>query len=72
MPPAFGQIPDAEIQESSGTIKKLKIVRKRGVCDRDQVIEEPDEVKVSRPVLKPSGMGDPTAQVNIFAVVLKS
>jgi len=37
------------------------IVRKRGVCDRDQVIEEPDEVKVSRPVLKPSSGGDPTA-----------
>jgi hypothetical protein len=39
----------------------LEILGKRGVCDRDQVIEETDEVKVSRPVLKPSGGGDPTA-----------
>jgi hypothetical protein len=39
----------------------LEILGKRGVCDRDQVIEEPDEVQVSRPVLKPSGGGDPTA-----------
>jgi len=33
----------------------------QGIHDKDQIIEEPDEAKVSRPVLKPSGGGDPTA-----------
>jgi RNA-directed DNA polymerase len=30
----------------------------RGVCDKHLITEEPDEVKVSRPVLKPSQTGD--------------
>jgi hypothetical protein len=33
----------------------------RNVHDKDGVTEEPGEVKVSRPVLKPSGGGDPVA-----------
>jgi hypothetical protein len=37
----------------------------RGTRDRSHLIEEPDEVKVSRPVLKPGGGGDPAAQVNV-------
>jgi len=32
-----------------------------GTNDNDQVIEEPDELKGSRPVLKPSGGGDSVA-----------
>jgi RNA-directed DNA polymerase len=32
-----------------------------GIIDKDQVIEEPDEPKGSRPVLKPSGGGDSVA-----------
>ena len=32
-----------------------------GTNDNDQVIEEPDELKGSRPVLKPSGGSDPVA-----------
>jgi hypothetical protein len=32
-----------------------------GTNDNDQVIEEPDELKSSRPVLKPSGGGDSVA-----------
>jgi hypothetical protein len=32
--------------------------------DKHQVIEEPDEVKVSRPVLKTSGTGDSLAEFN--------
>ena len=30
----------------------------KGIHDKEQVIEEPDEAKVSRPVLKPSRKGD--------------
>jgi hypothetical protein len=32
-----------------------------GTNDNDQVIEEPDELKGSSPVLKPSGGSDPVA-----------
>jgi hypothetical protein len=32
-----------------------------GTVDNDQVIEEPDELKSSCPVLKPSGGSDPVA-----------
>ena len=32
-----------------------------GTNDNDQVLEEPDEPKGSRPVLKPSGGGDSVA-----------
>jgi len=32
-----------------------------GTIDKDQVVEEPDEPKGSRPVLKPSGGGDSVA-----------
>jgi len=35
-----------------------------GVFDIHQIIEEPDEVKVSRPVLKTSGTGDSLAEFN--------
>jgi len=33
----------------------------RGTPDKSQTIEEPDDANVSRPVLKPSGRGDPVA-----------
>ena len=33
----------------------------RGAPDKGQTIEEPDDANVSRPVLKPSGRGDPVA-----------
>lgn len=33
----------------------------RGIYDQDRPTEEPDEVNVSSPVLKPSGGGDPSA-----------
>lgn len=33
--------------------------------DKHQIIEEPDEVKVSRPVLKTSGTGDSLAEFNV-------
>ncbi|MEH2092998.1 hypothetical protein [Nostoc sp.] len=36
----------------------------RGSYDRDQVIEEPDEVKVSCPVLKTNGSGDRFVEFN--------
>ncbi|HEY9638188.1 MAG TPA: hypothetical protein V6D14_32645 [Coleofasciculaceae cyanobacterium] len=32
--------------------------------DKHQIIEEPDEVKISRPVLKTSGTGDSLAEFN--------
>jgi len=35
-----------------------------GTLDNSPFVEEPDEVKASRPVLKPGGGGDPVAQVN--------
>ena len=35
-----------------------------GTHDRSPSVEEPDEAKVSRPVLEPGGGGDPVAQVN--------
>ncbi len=35
-----------------------------GTLDNSPLVEEPDEVKVSRPVLKPGGGGDPAAQVS--------
>ena len=35
-----------------------------GAHDRSPFVEEPDEAKVSRPVLEPGGGGDPVAQVN--------
>ena len=35
-----------------------------GALDRSPLVEEPDEAKVSRPVLKPGGGGDPVAQVS--------
>ena len=35
----------------------------RGTNDNRHRVEEPDEVKVSRPVLEPGGGGDPVAQV---------
>lgn len=36
-----------------------------GVDDSYQAIEEPDEVKVSCPVLKTSGVGDCLAEFNV-------
>jgi len=33
----------------------------QGTDDSSQAIEEPDDANVSRPVLKPSGGGDPVA-----------
>jgi hypothetical protein len=38
----------------------------RGTHNRSQVIEEPDEVKVSRPVLKTNGSGDRFVEFNNF------
>jgi RNA-directed DNA polymerase len=38
--------------------------RTGGTLDHGPRVEEPDEVKVSRPVLEPGGGGDPVAQVN--------
>jgi RNA-directed DNA polymerase len=35
--------------------------RRRGLPIKNRVAEEPDEAKVSRPVLQPSGGGDPSA-----------
>ena len=35
--------------------------RVNGTHDKSQTIEEPDDANVSRPVLKPSGRGDPVA-----------
>ena len=32
--------------------------------DKHQIIEEPDEVKVSRPVLKTNGVGDNLVEFN--------
>jgi RNA-directed DNA polymerase len=42
---------------------KPKLVKSgnRGTCDKSLITEEPDEVKVSRPVLKTSGIGDSLA-----------
>ena len=36
-----------------------------GTIDKDQVVEEPDEPKGSRPVLKPSGGGDSVAYASL-------
>jgi hypothetical protein len=38
--------------------------RVNGICAKDPIIEEPDAGKLACPVLKPSGGGDPFAQVN--------
>jgi hypothetical protein len=38
-----------------------KLLFFRSVRDKDRVTEEPGEAKVSCPVLKPSGGGDPVA-----------
>ena len=35
--------------------------RVNGTHDKGQITEEPDDANVSRPVLKPSGRGDPVA-----------
>jgi RNA-directed DNA polymerase len=35
--------------------------RVNGISAKDPIIEEPDEGKLSSPVLKPSGGGDPFA-----------
>jgi hypothetical protein len=35
-----------------------------GISEKDQTTEEPDEVKVSRPVLKTSRAGDCSAEFN--------
>ncbi|MHC5932976.1 transposase [Nostoc sp.] len=37
--------------------------------DKHQIIEEPDEVKVSRPVLKTNGVGDNLVEFNCFATL---
>ncbi|WP_231866946.1 transposase [Anabaena sp. 4-3] len=36
------------------------------MCDKHYIIEEPDEVKVSRPVLKTNGIGDNLVEFNSF------
>ena len=47
---------------SANTLSRVEDYRRRlsqfGVIVSHQTIEEPDEVKVSRPVLKTSGRGD--------------
>lgn len=42
------------------------MVRLRSSNDNRQFIEEPDEVKVSSPVLKTSGTGDGLAEFNPY------
>jgi RNA-directed DNA polymerase len=44
---------------------KSALDRSPGVNDNDQAIEEPDELKGSRPVLKTSGAGDSLAEFNL-------
>jgi len=46
------------------TIRSLSAMVGRGVDDSYQAIEKPDEVKVSCPVLKTSGVGDCLAEFN--------
>jgi hypothetical protein len=41
------------------------------VYNKHQIVEEPDEVKVSRPVLKTSGAGDSLAEFNEKRVLEK-
>jgi len=45
-------------------IRSLPAMVGRGVDDSYQAIEEPDEVKVSCPVLETSGVGDCLAEFN--------
>ena len=40
------------------------MVQQRSACDKRQFIEEPDEVKVSRPVLKTSGYREVLTEFN--------
>jgi hypothetical protein len=46
------------------TGKQPMMVRLGSACDKRQFIEEPDEVKVSRPVLKTSGSREGLAEFN--------
>jgi hypothetical protein len=41
-----------------------RLIVDSGVNDNDQAVEEPDEVKVSSPVLKTSVVGDSLAEFN--------
>lgn len=45
-------------------MSNLRLIVDIGVNDNDQAVEEPDEVKVSSPVLKTSGVGDDLAEFN--------
>ncbi|WDD30682.1 hypothetical protein PQG02_18165 [Nostoc sp. UHCC 0926] len=47
------------------TAKQPKTVRLRSAFDKRRFIEEPDEVKVSRPVLKTNGVGDNLVEFTI-------
>jgi RNA-directed DNA polymerase len=42
-------------------MKTARDIGERGAYDKGQVVEEPDELKSSRPVLKPSRGGDASA-----------
>ena len=60
--PGVCELPTRIFQSSDGGALRRRAVR--GTHDQSRTVEEPDEVKVSRPVLKPGGGGDPAAQVN--------
>jgi hypothetical protein len=48
----------------TATMSNLHLIADSGVNDNDQAVEEPDEAKVSSPVLKTSGVGDNLAEFN--------
>jgi hypothetical protein len=47
------------------TMSNPRLIVDLGVNDNDQAVEEPDEAKVSSPVLKTSGAGDSLAEFNL-------
>jgi len=47
-------------------MSNLRLIVDSGVNDNDQAVEEPDEAKVSSPVLKTSGAGDSLAEFNFW------
>ncbi len=51
------EAPKERVQAPKAHIPSLML----GTYDKRRVVEEPDELKSSRPVLKPSGGGDPVA-----------
>jgi hypothetical protein len=50
-----------ETKVKTANTKTSKPLLYRGVHDKDKVTEEPDAWKQARPVLEPSGGGDPGA-----------